>query len=244
VIFLYHSKNKHGVHSPLVYDFIINVLNKTYYDNEVEKERNNLRRDNTKILIDDLGTGHNKALKISRIAKKSLKKQKEASIIALLILFFKRNEVIELGTSLGITSAYIARSHPNVKLKTIEGSKNTLSVARNLWKRLNINSIDSFCGNFDDILPTFFSSLGKKPLFFIDGNHSFNATLHYYNLIKAQNNKETIIIFDDIHWSKGMEAVWTKIINDPHVTLSIDLFELGIIFFNVRIKKEHFILRY
>ena len=242
--FLRLSTNRHGVHSPFVYNFIENVANYPYSDKAVEIERKKLTNDHSPITIKDFGMGEDRRSSLSKIAKKSLKKPKEAGLIARIVEYYNVRRVIELGSSLGITTAYIARSASSVKVKTIEGSEDILTIGRKIWKQLNLENIDSYNGEFDSILPKLFPLENEKFLFFIDGNHHFSSTLNYFNMIKKECNKESIFIFDDIHWSEGMEKAWDTIKNDREVSLSIDLFELGIVFINPRLKKEHFNIRY
>ena len=109
---------------------------------------------------------------------------------------------------------------------------------------MKLRSIKSHNSTFDEILKQLLPDKKESYLFFIDGNHRYEATLNYFNQLLSSNNTELIIIFDDIHWSKAMEEAWQKIINHEKVSLSIDLFELGIVFFNPRLQKEHFIIRY
>ncbi len=96
-------------------------------------------------------------------------------------------------------------------------------------------------GNFDKTLPLILSDAGglankEIDLAFIDGNHRLMPTLHYFDLIKPRISMDGLIIFDDIHWSREMEMAWNKIKADPKVTLSIDLFFLGIVFFREAFK--------
>lgn len=242
--FLWKSRNRHGVHSPFVFDFIEHVANKYYKDEIIEEERKRLKNDYSIIDLKDFGTGANRRTSVWKIARSSLKSPKEAALIAKITSYYKINEVIELGCSLGITSAYIARSHPSINVKTIEGSESVLEIAKNVWQRLGLKNIESFKGDFNSTIPSLFPLKKDKTLVFIDGNHRYSATMNYFKTFKQECNRDVILIFDDIHWSEGMELAWESIKNDNDVSLSIDLFELGIVFLNPRLKKEHFIIRY
>jgi len=243
VHYLWFSKNRHGVHSPFVFDFIEHVIRSNYKDRKVELLRKKLLKDHSLINIKDFGTGEDKKVSISQIASRSLKKPIEAQLIARLTQYFAIDEVIEFGTSLGVTTAYIARSRSAVKVKTIEGSEEVFDIAKANWNKMAIKNIKAYNGEFDSILPILIPFEKERTLFFIDGNHRFKSTLEYFNKIKDGCNEKSIFIFDDIHWSKGMEDAWKAIKNDQRVTLTIDLFELGIVFINPRLKKEHFIIR-
>ena len=143
-LFFINSKNKHGVHSPFVYDFIQNVLSKSAPINEIEIERNKLKKDHAVIRFKDFGQRDDRMSTISAIAKNSLKKTKEASILAQIVYHYKVDEVIEMGTSLGITTAYIAIKNPSVNVLTIEANEVALERARKIWSDLSISTITSF----------------------------------------------------------------------------------------------------
>lgn len=242
--FLLHSKNRHGVHSPFVYDFIENVLNPTFSDNEIEKQRKILLNDHSNILLKDYGKKNDRETTISQIAETSLKKPKEAQLLSKISSYYSIQKVVELGTSLGITTAYFAKSSNSISITTIEGSEQVLEVAKRLWSVLNLHSIHSINSDFDSIIDKLLDTNGLKTLYFIDGNHRYAATLKYFKLFLENCDEDSIVILDDIHWSPGMEKAWAEIIALNEVTLSIDLFEMGVIFFKKRLKKEHFTIRY
>lgn len=242
--FLHYSKNRHGVHSPFVYDFIENVLNPEYIDREIEKERTKLLKNNTILFLKDFGQGNDRETSIAKIASASLKKPKEAQLLSKVASHYSMQKVIEFGTSFGISSAYLARSTPSIQITTIEGSKEVLDVAKSLWSNLSILSIQSINSDFDSVINKLLKPNEANTLYFLDGNHRYIPTMKYFHLIKEKCHESSILILDDIHWSPGMERAWNEIIALKEVTLSIDLFELGIVFFKKRLKKEHFILRY
>jgi len=57
-------------------------------------------------------------------------------------------------------------------------------------------------------------------------------------------NNNTIFIFDDIHWSDGMENAWKYIKANTRTTLTIDLFFVGIVFVKSELSKEDFTIRF
>lgn len=236
------SKNRHGVHSPFVYRFVEEVLNQPYKDSAIEGERAILLKDKRNIQLIDLGADQDRLTSVARIAIKSLKKPKEAQLLAKMVRYFKTEHVIEFGTSLGISTAYMARANEKISIQSIEGSEAVLDIAKKVWDNLGIRSIKPIHSSFDAYLPHI--SFQKNTLYYIDGNHTFDATMRYFNFIGSRAIEGSLIIFDDIHWSKGMLKAWNAIVADPRISLSIDLFELGIVFLGSRIEKEHFILRY
>ncbi|MFZ9719521.1 MAG: class I SAM-dependent methyltransferase, partial [Chitinophagaceae bacterium] len=83
--------------------------------------------------------------------------------------------------------------------------------------------------------------MGKLDFVFIDGNHAYAPTLRYFNAMLPFVHSGTVMILDDIHWSAEMEKAWQAISNHSAVTLSIDLFFVGILFFREeQLHKQHF----
>jgi len=242
----------HGTHSPFVFDFIVNVLNdKKKYDcyDKIEQIRQQLKRDSSIIEVEDFGAGSaviksNKRI-VKDIANSSLKSPKFAQLLFRIVQYYKPENILELGTSFGITTAYLACGNANAKVFTCEGSSQIASIAQNNFKQLSINNTALFLGDFASTLPGLLFTNKKIDFAFIDGNHRKEPTLQYFQQLLIHSGNDTILIFDDIHWSKEMEDAWSTIQQDGAVTLTIDLFFIGIACINNDIKvKQHFIIRY
>lgn len=247
--YLIKSKNEHSVHSPFVFDLATNVIYKKtpyYAYPEVEKVRAELLVDKTEIAITDLGAvAKNKYNKrVQQIAKTSLKQTKYAQLIFRLVNHFQPTSILELGTSLGITTSYMALANPKAKVTSIEGSKAIAEIANQNFTKLSIENINSVVGNFDAILQSELDKFEKLDFVFFDGNHRKQATLNYFNLCLQKKHSQSVFIFDDIYWSAEMTEAWEEIKNHHEVTVSIDLFHLGIIFFRTEQVKQHFIIRF
>jgi predicted O-methyltransferase YrrM len=242
----------HGIHSPFVYDFIVHVLNdkKKYAQYKtIESRRKHLLKDNRLLQVEDFGAGpvkgYQKQRTIEAIAKSALKPPKLAQLLFRIIQYYKPAAMIELGTSLGMTATYLAMGNPSGKLVTCEGSVSIAAVAKENFYSLQIPNIEIATGNFDDSLPLVLNKLGSIDFAFVDGNHRAAPTLHYFEQLLQKTNRPAILIFDDIHWSAGMESAWRQIKNHPVVMLTIDLFFLGIVFLNPDFKvKQDFVIRF
>jgi len=149
-----------------------------------------------------------------------------------------------LGTSLGISSAYLASGNPNGKLLTIEGASSISAVANKNFQSLGLTNIELLTGNFDIILPDILKA-SVPDFVFIDGNHRKEPTLDYFHQLLKKAGESSIFIFDDIHWSREMEAAWHEIKNHSSVMLTVDLFFIGLVFFRPEFKvKQDFIIRF
>jgi predicted O-methyltransferase YrrM len=138
----------------------------------------------------------------------------------------------------------MAMGYPNCHIYTVEGCTDTLHIATHNFSRLGLGNIQEICGSFDDILPVLLTRLGNVDLFLCDGNHKKEATLKYFDECLSHSQNNSIFVFDDIHWSRGMKSAWENIRQHPSVRVSIDLFSIGIIFFRRELSKEDFILRF
>src|SRR6478736_2420711 len=241
----------HGVHSPFVFDFITKILNdKTVYPEyeKVEALRNQLLNDFTLLEVEDFGAGSviDKKSKrtISSIAKNAAKPKKFGQLLFRMIKHYKPATILELGTSLGITTSYLSLAKPDARLITLEGSKEISKVAKKNFQNLGLKNIESVEGNFDNTLSSVISQLPSIDFAFIDGNHRKEPTERYFKELISKTDNDSILVFDDIHWSREMEAAWETIKKDAAVTCSIDLFFIGIVFFRKEFKeKQHFVIR-
>jgi len=242
----------HGVHSPFVFDFIKFVKNDTkQYEaySKIEARRKALLKDDTVIEVEDFGAGSaviktNKRV-VKNIAQSSLKPRKFAQLLFRMVQYYQPKTIVELGTSFGITTSYLAAGNNNANVFTCEGAKNIAAIAKQTFPQLDINNIILTEGDFTATLPPLLNQLQNIDFAFVDGNHRKAPTLHYFEQLLKVSNPASILIFDDIHWSAEMEAAWAEIQQNPAVTLSIDLFFIGIVCINDTIKsKQHFSIKF
>ena len=246
----FKAKNRHGVHSPFVYRLLDEVIydfeDKKVYA-EVEDIRKTLLIDNKIITITDLGAGshvnNNRQKKLSDIAANALKPPKLAQLLYRLAADLKPSNIVELGTCLGTTTLYLQKAAPTAKVFTLEGCPETAGVAKETFKKGGITDIEPTVGNFDDTLPGIINSLDKLDFVFVDGNHQKDATLKYFEWCLRKVHENTLLIFDDIYWSDGMKEAWAQIKVHQQVTVTIDLFWIGLVYFKPGQAKEDFLIK-
>lgn len=244
----------HGIHSPFVYDFVRNVLNdKTDYPEfgPIERLRHRLLRNHTPIPIEDYGAGSASSVSgaasksIAAITRHSSKSSKYAQLLFRMVRYYQPHYVVELGTSVGLSAAYLASGSDSSVVLTGEGNDALAMLARRNLQSLQIDRVQVVTGNFDNTLPVMAGSIPQVDFAFIDGNHRKVPTLKYFGELQARSSADAILVFDDIHWSEEMEEAWMEIKNHPSVLLTIDLFFLGIVFFKPEFKvKQHFTIRF
>ncbi|MGM0581962.1 MAG: O-methyltransferase [Bacteroidota bacterium] len=204
-----------------------------------------LLKDETEIELVDLGAGSkvekSKSRKIKSIARHSLSSPKFSKFLCRLIQDFKFENIIELGTSLGINTAYMASANPDASIFTFEADPNALKIAKEVNREHK--NIIFYKGDIANSLPNMLQKSNPKiDLVYADANHTYKASIDYFNIILPYLSSESIYIMDDIHWSAGMKKAWEELTGRKEVTSSIDLFDAGLLFFNPDFEKQHYVL--
>ncbi|RXR18382.1 class I SAM-dependent methyltransferase [Flavobacterium amnicola] len=248
--FLWHSKNQHGVHSP----FVFNLVTKCFYDKSDYPEyktlkayRKDLLQNNNTIEVNDFGAGSrvfkSNSRQISKIAKTAGITPKRAELLCRIVNYFQPKTILEIGTSLGLATSALSLGNSKAKITTLEGCPETSAIAKNQFQSFNLNNIESVVTEFETYFKNCKPSTVNYQFIYFDGNHSKKATLDYFEFLLPTISNETVWVFDDIHWSSEMEEAWEIIKKHPKVTVTIDTFQWGLVFFRYEQEKEHFTIR-
>jgi predicted O-methyltransferase YrrM len=248
--FLWNSKNEHGVHSPFVFDLVTKCFynKKNYPEYSILKDyRNSLLENKNTIEVTDFGAGSrvfkSNTRAINQIAKNAGISPKRAELLFRIVNYFQPENILEIGTSLGLATSALSLGNKNSKIITLEGCTNTMAIAKNQCQLQNLTNIEYVNTKFEDYFINYQLSTINYQLIYFDGNHSKKATLDYFELLLPSITNDSVWIFDDIHWSKDMEEAWEIIKNHPKVKVTIDIFQCGIVFFRTEQEKEHFVIR-
>lgn len=250
--YLLKAQNEHGFHSPFVYKFYLEVIKPDNLLPEfeaIEAKRQLLKQSKEIIEMHDFGAGSKlgafKNRKVSEIAKNAEKPAKWARLLFRLVQFQQPKVVFDLGTCLGTTTSYMLVNNTINEFYSFEGCPNLIKLAQeNIQKQPNAN-IRFISGNLDITLIETLNLL-NQPLDFVffDANHQFQPTVNYFEICLEKAHENSLFVFDDIYWSKEMTQAWEYIKNHSKVTVTIDLFQIGLVFFRKEQVKEHFVARY
>jgi len=237
----------YGVHSPFVFHFtkfVIYEKNPFYVFFEIESIREQLKKDDRTISVTDFGMGKSGERKIKDIASKSLKPKKYGQLFYRIMNSCNPETILELGTSFGITTAYLASAKSDARCITMEGCPEIARVAQENFDSLQLKNIEIVVGNIDEKLPSVMANAEKLDVVFLDANHCCEAVLNYFEQCIPKIHEKTIVIIDDIYWSKDMAQAWEIIKNHKRTVSTIDLFQIGIVFFDTDLPKKHYRMKF
>ena len=204
--------------------------------------------DHRTINVTDFGSGSSKmktsSRKISDIARITTTPEKYSKLYSRIIRHYNCTNILELGTSVGINTIYLARAHELARVTTFEGSHEITLIAKRLFEECKVKNIQLIEGSIDHVLPAFLDSVEKIDFAFIDANHRFEPTVAYVDLILKKIHVNSILVLDDIHYSREMERAWLVLQGHEQVYTTVDLYRCGLIFFNPSLTKQNAVLQF
>ena len=245
--FLRTSRNQHGVHSPFVYD----LVTKCFYDKQldtsfeiIKQYRKFVKKNKTIISVSDFGAGSRRFKSANRSVSDIVKwagiRPKRARLLNRLVRYLHAETILELGTSIGLATVSLSAGNETSHITTVEGCPETAKIAKENFKKFQLENITVINSNFKDALK---KDNQSYDFVFLDGHHDEKATLDYFEQLLQRLHNDSVIIFDDIYLNKGMTRAWHTIKAHSKVTVSIDTYKWGFVFFRKEQVKEHFVIR-
>ena len=243
-----------GIHSPYLFQLVRFVLrdeNSYYCFADIERRRELLLACEDTLDVVDYGSAGSKEgthvqRRVCDIAKTHLESARVGQVLFRILNFMGEEqkrplEILELGTSLGVTTAYLASADSRNRVVTMEGSEAVLKVAQGIWRTLRLENIEWQVGNIDDTLYKY--ARERVDFAYVDANHTYEATMRYTDYLLDRMAEKGIIAIDDIHYSEEMERAWKELKQDPRVTTTMDVYHMGLIFVDPHYLKRHYKIR-
>lgn len=243
-----------GIHSPYLFQLVRFVLrdeNSYYCFADIERRRELLLACEDTLDVVDYGSAGSKEgthvqRRVCDIAKTHLESARVGQVLFRILNFMGEEqkrplEILELGTSLGVTTAYLASADSRNRVVTMEGSEAVLKVAQGIWRTLRLDNIEWQVGNIDDTLYRY--ARARVDFAYVDANHTYEATMRYTDYLLDRMAEKGIIAIDDIHYSEEMERAWKELKQDPRVTTTMDVYHMGLIFVDPHYLKRHYKIR-
>ncbi|MES2141085.1 MAG: class I SAM-dependent methyltransferase [Bacteroidota bacterium] len=234
--FIYSLKavNEHGVHSPFVFSLLTNIIynkNEYYSFQKIEKIREEL-------------LGSKKNIKISKTANPYTLPSKYSQLLFRLVNHFMPPQIVEVGTSFGISTAYMASANSKNSIITIEKNQDMAEIAKQNFKHLRLKNIEQKTGNVDAILKVIVANNQNLSFVCFDGDHCKQDVLNHFYLCVEKATEESVFVFENMYLSPELKEAWKEIKNDNRVTVTLDLFFMGIVFFRKTQVKQHFVIKF
>lgn len=249
--YYFRAQTSHDIHSPFVFNLVTKAINNREENPAfmtIEKIRKKMISSKEIVTIRDFGAGFGghkfKKLELKFIAANSSKSTRYCKLIYSIVAYLKPSTMLELGTSLGISAMYQAAGCMQAHFTTIEGCPNTAKLAMNNFKTGGFEKINVIVGDFTESLPVYLKEINMLDYVFIDGNHKKEPVLKYFQMCLQKTNNNSFMIIDDINWSAEMQEAWQEIKLHPSVSVTIDFFMMGVVFFNPDFTKQDFMIRF
>lgn len=237
--YYWRAETPRRVANPFVRDLIDKVIEANQpYDifKELRQLRKQLLRTDRLVEVKDLGAGSQRQggqfRKLSGIVRHSVSREWQCRLLYRLVHYLGAAYRLEMGTSVGLSSLYQYFPNPQSPLISLEGSPELAKIARQNFDQMEAKHLRLIEGDFAETLPLALEQLGKLDFAFIDGNHAKAPTLEYFEACLPYTHEHSVLVFDDIYWSQGMQESWTVIKRHPQVSLTVDLYWAGLVFFH------------
>ncbi len=248
----YRLKSKYRPSDSL---FVSDLFDKVFWESypyygfeTIDILRDMLLRSKQKIAVTDLGAGSKKfkgnQRSVRHLVKYNASPKKQGELLFRLTAYLKPHNIIELGTSLGLGTLYLALPNSKARVFTIEGCPEIANVAAQSFKSVQAKNIKQQIGSFRDELPKLINKIDEVDLVYFDGHHDYHATMDYFHICLPKASKSAVFVFDDIHWSRGMTKAWGQISANPAVSVSLDFFDFGIAILNSDTEKMHGVVKW
>lgn len=234
-LFFLKHRNGHGIHSPYVFELVNGILfNSRQWEVPLQvREVHRIMKKDCSLIPREEPPGvradDSDLRSISSFVKKASVRPGYGALLFRMARWFEPDAVVELGSGLGISTAYLRAGAPEVPFHAVEGGKIRSLMARQVIYRSKLNEVEIHTGDIGQLLPGILNGIPARFLAFVDGNHHYEPTMKYLDLLLQARGEEAVIVMDDIYWSKGMQKAWREIIARPEVRVSVDLFHMGIL---------------
>ena len=241
----------HGIHSPFVFELnrsVLNSRNKYKEYAQIKKYRRSLSGNREMINVYDKGAGSlvfsSEKRVIGDILRYTASSCKTGRLLFRLARYFEPRNIIELGTSLGFGTMCLASGSVNGTVYSLEACPRQHEIAGAELKKAGAGNIELIEGDFREVLPDLLKRIDQVDLVYFDGDHSKDSLIWQFRTCMEKADRSSVFVLGDIHWSDEMDRAWEILCKDPVVTLSVDLFYCGLLFFRKGMAKQHHLLTY
>lgn len=242
----------YGVHSPSVFHVVREVIGarrcESVTPSGVARLRRQLSADTRQLTARQMGAVSTPPMRrrVCDIYRRTSCGDRQGRLLTRLVSDLNPSAVLELGTSLGVSAAYLAAGLQGGRVVTLEGVAEIADVAGEHLAWAGVDNVTIMTGDIDERLDEALLMLPERrvQLAYVDANHSREATWRYFNRLAERAERPALLIFDDIFWSAGMTGAWRDIAADHRVTQAIELPSMGLAYLRDGCQKEFYRVRW
>lgn len=235
-----------GVHSPFVFSLITKVIEEKcpyYCFQEIELLRKQLLFGEKKITYPDRKcNGRIKTRAIGSIVKHEAISPKEGALLFRLTNYFKSKHILQIGSNMGLSTLYLTSYAKGLSCIALEHIPEFAEISKQTISRKGRNKVDLRIGEYIKLLPQALNDLHTVDLVFFNTQHETVDNQELFNECLKFVKNETLFIFEGINANNEMRSFWKNVCACPEVTVSLDLFSLGIAVFNKKLHKKNYIV--
>ena len=217
-----------GVHSPFVFNLITKVIEEkcSYYSfYDIELLRKQLLFREGEINYPDRQN-----------------KGKRKTLLFRLTNYFKSKNILQIGTTMGLSTLYLTSYATGLKCIALENVPEFATTARQAFAKEGRNPVDLRIGNYKDLLPQALNDINSLDFVFFNTLYEQHNNLWLFNECMKYAHNDTVFVFEGIKASRKMRELWEEICACPEVTVTLDLYSLGIVLFNKKLHKRDYIV--
>ncbi len=239
-----------GVHPPFAYVFIRDVVfgDRIPDLERIEELRQSLLAERKVLHVEDPGAGSRRFAggnrSIRRLVRHTAVDEKKGQLLARIVRYLGVPVILELGTGTGISTLYLALACPRSKVLTCEGSPSVAALARENLRRMEAGNVEVVVKKFGEWLPGALNHSLPETFIYIDGDHREERLLEYMDTILVRGPDKAVVVLDDIHWSADMYRTWRTLAGRNEISLSLELYNTGILFVGYDIQKGYFAVNF
>ena len=241
--YYWKAQSNHYIHSPFIFSWVNTIKqNLSNTDHTIIQYRNSLAKDMSLFIYQQ--DNKEVCVSVSDRYRKTTISDDYGKILASTCLYLNAKNFLELGTSLGVSAAYLVSARPTIKGVTLDSNIHAISRSQGLFNTIfPHHQVEFKNGTFKDTLPKVLQAGNEYDFVFIDGDHHYESAIDYVSHIKSFLSENAVIVLDDIRWSRGMFKAWKELIYLPEFNYTIDFGRIGLLFkVNNHSPKQHFFL--
>ena len=237
----------HGVHSPFAYNFITKVIDERavyYCENDIELTRKKISYpDQSFFLPAENGQGEQR-ISIHEIMKKIAIKPKNGALLLRMTNYFKPRNILQVGEAVGFSTLYLSSYSSDVQVLVLEEHAGRAALCRAVFEKHKANNIQLQEGPYYETLPVALADREQVDFVYLDFLNSTELNTYVIDQCLSHLHDQSVLVVSGIKTTKEKKEFWKHLCFRPEVSVTVDVYEFGIVFFNKKLHKRNYIVSF